>query len=491
MFKNDNNIPESGTFKWVYAFITDVNYKSTYCAEVKYEIDVMQTFHFSYTLGACLVEREHSLTDGIGDNIIDEGLPVGDYEYTEMREFGANEYDISPAFVQTRHNQEIVIACTFDSNYTDSAGGVYGGYFSGLTFHHFPNTPTGRASCLNFIANAGYQVNGIEAIFLAPTFFITMMFDNSYFSNDNVPSFTHKLIYNDAYQTFDGYTPKNNKMFTYPYNYLYVYNSSNGVAEYKFEKFNPSPTSGSPFAFRFDEFLDFSCAPSLCIIPKNYENIEANYVESFTCGPFPQVAWKSDSYKAWISQNGQSYLIRSIGNTINLELGGTAQGVNDAYSAYQNANSTGQFAEMGIISGINQALGKFRGITSMFTSLLSDVSQAKHVPDQMHGNVNSPQLLCSIGEFGFHAYRRHARKDYAISIDNYFTMFGYKTNKIKVPNRTSRPHFNFTKTVNCLLTDCKVPSVYADKIKAIYDNGIRFWKQANEIGNYNLDNSPV
>lgn len=34
-------------------------------------------------------------------------------------------------------------------------------------------------------------------------------------------------------------------------------------------------------------------------------------------------------------------------------------------------------------------------------------------------------------------------------IDDYFTMYGYATHRIKVPNITGRSNWNFVKTVNC------------------------------------------
>ena len=47
--------------KWFYAFITEVNYINDHTAEIRYDIDVMQSYYFDYDLGICFVEREHSL----------------------------------------------------------------------------------------------------------------------------------------------------------------------------------------------------------------------------------------------------------------------------------------------------------------------------------------------------------------------------------------------------------------------------------------------
>ena len=63
--------------KWFYAFIKSVEYINNITSEIEYEIDVMQTWFFDYTLGQCFVEREHSATDNIGDNLVPENLEQG------------------------------------------------------------------------------------------------------------------------------------------------------------------------------------------------------------------------------------------------------------------------------------------------------------------------------------------------------------------------------------------------------------------------------
>lgn len=73
-------------------------------------------------------------------------------------------------------------------------------------------------------------------------------------------------------------------------------------------------------------------------------------------------------------------------------------------------------------------------------------------------------------------------------IDDYFTMFGYAIKRVKVPNRNSRPHWNYVKTIGCTLTG-SIPSDDMKKICNIYNNGITFWKNGSEIGHYELDNT--
>ena len=60
--------------KWFYAFITNVEYINNETSEITIEIDVMQTWHFDYTVNQCFVEREMAATDDIGGNLVPETL---------------------------------------------------------------------------------------------------------------------------------------------------------------------------------------------------------------------------------------------------------------------------------------------------------------------------------------------------------------------------------------------------------------------------------
>ena len=64
--------------KWFYAFITSVDYVNNVTSDIHYEIDVMQTWAFEMSLTQCFVEREHSATDNIGDNIVAEPVDIGE-----------------------------------------------------------------------------------------------------------------------------------------------------------------------------------------------------------------------------------------------------------------------------------------------------------------------------------------------------------------------------------------------------------------------------
>lgn len=93
--------------KWFYAFIKRINYINNAVSEIEFEIDVLQTWHFDYTLNECFIERQHALDDTFGKNTLPENLEIGDYIY-ETPEGGAIDAHFT--------DYSIIVAASFDKN---------------------------------------------------------------------------------------------------------------------------------------------------------------------------------------------------------------------------------------------------------------------------------------------------------------------------------------------------------------------------------------
>ena len=46
--------------------------------------------------------------------------------------------------------------------------------------------------------------------------------------------------------------------------------------------------------------------PSVSIVPINYRGLDIDYEDEVECNDFPQCCYATDSYKAWLAQNGSS-----------------------------------------------------------------------------------------------------------------------------------------------------------------------------------------
>lgn len=70
--------------KWFYAFVLRADYINDNTVELTFEIDVVQTWWAEAELEPCFVEREHSATDNVGDNILPEPVDLGEYKCSNL-----------------------------------------------------------------------------------------------------------------------------------------------------------------------------------------------------------------------------------------------------------------------------------------------------------------------------------------------------------------------------------------------------------------------
>lgn len=423
--------------KWFYAFVTGIEYVNNETSEVSFEIDVMQTWHFDYDVKMSFVEREMSVTDKIGDNLVPENLETGDYVYKDL------------GLTSLFNLYQIVIAATFDEDMEDATGGMYGGVFSGLHYNVFSTWQ----SAASFISEATEQnkADGIVSIFMLP-----VAFTSDYQST--MPE-VFDIERDKHLSDIDGYVPKNNKLFTYPYNLLYVTNNEGNVANYAFEYFSTDKCN-------FNVSGAMCCTPECMLVPLNYKGVEKNYNEKLTIGNFPQCAYTVDTFKAWVAQNQNQLALNAIN-----AIGQTAAGAAVMYA------SGGTLGAGMTLSGVQQ-----------IGNLVATVGDKSTLPPQARGGGGSIINMANQIK-GFQFYYAHIRAEFARIIDDYFNTYGYATHRVKIPNRVVRPHWNYVKTVNVCLTG-SVPADDMAKLRQIYDGGVTFWRNGDEVGNYALDNRP-
>jgi hypothetical protein len=426
--------------KWFYAFINSVEYINNGVSEIEFEIDDMQTWHFDYHLQDCFVEREHSNTDNVGDNIVPENLELGDYVYSNFHSAG----------IASR--LRYYVDATITERYNPFGGGSYTimkkPIFSGL--YHFSAT----ADELVYWTN-GMGLDGS----ITDTGTIN---ENKVKVRDGVINIrlgceTRKGTVNTNMLPYYGdYTIHNNKLFTYPYNFVYVTNFQGNTTTYKYEYFaNNKPQ----FSLSTDEMAD---SPAI-LIPTNYKGQEQNMAECLTFNKFPTCAWSSSYYGTWLARTVATTVPNMVTNVVSGAVSGAMLG--SPQTAVAGAG----------ISAISSVI-----------SLMGEKHMAEITPPQAKGTQSGfTNYYENMIDFGI--YQKHITIEIAQTIDDYFDKFGYATHRLKVPNRNVRPHWCYTKTVGCTIKG-SVPCDDMRKICSIYDKGITFWKKGNEVGNYSLDN---
>jgi len=467
--------------KWFYAFVTDVVYIDDGRTDIHIETDYMQTWMFDITVKESFVEREHVSDDTVGLHTVPEKLETGDYITNKTNRLGV------------LNDCVIIVASTIDTylEYKEDGtfesaggnhkyGGVYGGVPTGYKYFCFEiGKDKQLKDVLTAFADEGYN-DAIQFMFLCPREFIRFPDDTYKYDNEMLPdTYTQTSFmwsdYDDSIKKptlIDGYTPRNNKLFTYPYTYLMMDNNNGSQAIYKFELFNHwNDVSICEFE------ICGSITPSMDIIlaPHYYNGYShvgdgINFSESLSAGKYPICGWSSDAYTNWLTQNGVNIATNILTNMI-----GTATGVATAV-AVPGAGLMGAGMTVSGVTGIASTLG--------------EVYKHSLVPVQAQGATNNGSIKYATNNNTFTAYTMSIKQEYARIIDKYFDMFGYKVNMVKTPNKNHRARYWYTKTIDVNI-DGAIPTKDMQKIKDCYNNGITFWKNPSDIQNYGPTNNII
>lgn len=418
--------------RWIYAFITDIEFINVDMCNVHFEVDVMQTWYFDYTINESFVVREHVTDDTFGKNLVPENLETG-----ELICVDTHEYDMSNMYVCILSSQRKV-----NDNWVTATGTTKNGVYSGLFVT--AGIPATDYSTINGILG-DYITEGKEDCIVA-------VFQYPAVCGDGTSTQPVRILYSvdGILPTLDGYTPKNNKLFSYPYNYLTVSNNEGKVAQYQFEQFS------YPTTCTFDIVGAYLTNPCMMLAPRDYRGIGTDWDSGLTLSNFPQCAWVGDAFKAWFSQNKGSLGLSAIASASTIA-GGAITG--------------NPFAVTGGVMGVAGLLG------SMY-----DKTKA---PPQVHGQTCTDTLNAGLGRIKFSFYHFSVKAQFAKIIDDFFTKFGYKVNEVKIP-ATNRKSFNFIQTIDANITG-NIPFNDMSKIRSIYDSGVTLW-HGDWIGDYSRDN---
>ena len=437
--------------KWFYAFITNIEWLSNETSAIYFEIDDMQTWFFDFYLDTSFVEREHSATDAVGDNLIPDNLETGEYVADDFVDSGVIR------------SYSYVVAATFNETYQSVSGGLYSGIYGGLHFNVFDDAN----SVSDFISQIpSGKESGIVSIFMIPTAFVD---ENASTGAKSYNVEIDKKVIN-IWKTF---TPHNNKIYTYPYNFLYCTNLAGTGTAFPYEYFSSEKCT-------FIMAGDMSCNPEILLVPKNYKGIVANYNEKMSLSGFPQCSWNTDSFKAWLAQTAIPSLAGAATGGIINYMGAT----NVINATYPEATKK-QLARKQNAMFTQESNLQF-GMLSTISGLVAQGYQKWILPPQAHGNSgNSAAVAMGIKNFAF--MHMHIREEFARIIDSYWDKFGYPVRRVKIPSTHNRPHWNYVKTVGCDAHG-SIPTTAMSNIKAIHDKGITYWMNGDEVGNYLLDN---
>lgn len=474
---------------YFFAFVTNVGYVNENCTEIQYIIDNYMTWFPFVQLGQCFVEREIPESDELFANLVPENLEIGNLKAQERE-----TYDLNGT---SEHPMYYVIQAS-----TDLHGEPAGGYVNGLpcSLHYVKLPTTASLETLELLINYYHGENpegdttpnsntpeNIINIQLMPSFLADDLAIPSDSSSRGQVSFDTIDITRPT--SIDGYEPKNNKLYSYPYSRLAVSNNSGQINEYKWELLG----GGEDYAI-FDIIGTALGQPAILCYPEWYQGKRADYDSALMMTNFPPVPWINDTYKAYLAQNKAS-IATSIVSSVLSGLTGGAVGINSAIgnqamnNNIPNSNPVGQVStEMGRNAGILSAVTAPLNAGLSIAQTLVKLGEAKFMPNSVPTLSQADMIMLVSNRYQFDFYKVTITQQMAKVIDDYFSAFGYAIHRIKRPNISSRKYWNYTKTNGCILNGT-IPAQAKTEIIGMFDSGVRLWQNPTDIGNFSLPNS--
>lgn len=454
-FRN-TGLPGSAGTTWQFCFITRVEWLSEKSTKIYFKRDIFQCSWYGITVKPCFVERHHftRASDSLYFNLLPESFDSGDPICSNHQEVRYPPNNI----------------CVYTAQGT--TGEAFGGRIDNNIYRmgSIGTYALSEVDSVNSLLDGYVESDrtGIEAViglFMAPSLCVKALGSDGE-AGKNKQTINANMLRN---LFFEGYIPKNKKLYSYPYCYLLVDNNEGKSATYRWEN------SYINDAIQFEVTGSMCTLPQILVTPVHYKDSQPGtarplYSEALTINGFPQCAYQSDTFRAWQAQNKSTIALNSISAAGNLG----ASGVNLAASIAGGGN-------------ITQTAGDFIGSIQNVARLMATYADKERVPNTIHGKALSENINAAMGLTGFDFYSMSCRREFAEMIDSFWETYGYPVRKITRPNLDTRSSWNYVKTVDCGFTG-KAELDDLKELRNMFNRGITLW-HTDDIGNYNLSNN--
>lgn len=380
-----------------------------------------------------------------------------------------------------------------------SVGGLVNGMAFGIAFC-LCATPNNLMNSLLVINSKGLG-DLVVTVFSVPRLAF-LGYDDCTYENITNPNWSYVHWYNDLTETIhsagrtislnsvgtsiDSYTPRNKKVLSYPYTYLAITPQNGNSQVLKYENFASNPT--------IKIISEMNPNPDVMIIPQNYNGKTGDSTnEASHLTGYPTISYQSDKFNAWLAQNQKAldisleherktYGIQAASRGVSM-IGNVGAGIGAAASL-DFGQAVGSI--FNAVNTINQEQQAFEDYNYFVKSQMVQKQAQSLVPST--ANIGTSATLLGYNLLGSNLVQKYGiRREFAEKIDSYMDLFGYATNKVKVPNINNRPNWNYVKTIDCCI-NAIIPQGDLAEIKQLFNSGITLWHNTANFKNYAVNN---
>lgn len=502
--------------KWFYAFITKINYINANVSELKFTIDVWQSWESAIEFGTSYIKRQHikKTDDVLGANLKPENFTGIIYQEEKNKTKDLKRYTSG-----YENNVIIIMASEWYNNESGNFQNINNtsmidGNYSGLYLIPFRLNTLISGEFQNYLKKYtdGAKAEAISSIYIVPIDFAYSVNDDSsinirfkngipigyYSSTGSIISFSSstQTYQTDKLTSFNtsnnsNYIPENKKLLSFPFTKIILTNNNGSSVTLRQEFFskNYNPTQLS---------FHVQASPLLPVTvnchPLGY--IEGDEINGLSLNGFPQCSWIGDTYSRWLAQNQntvayQDWVIdlntaTGVLDIVNSTVSNLAQGVSGALLGDTESSANTQNAMILPNAGYNFTkllINQHKQREKINTSLADKIIQ----PNYSAGNLNSSNINIRMEKACFSVIYQRVIDEQLKQIDDYFSKFGYAINEFKTITY-NRSNFDYIETEDILLYG-DIPQDDIETLKEIFNAGVRIWHKAESFLNFNVSNN--
>lgn len=167
-----------------------------------------------------------------------------------------------------------------------------------------------------------------------------------------------------------------------------------------------------------------------------------------------------------------SIIFNGVMNTISSTIGGIST---NAFSGLAMAGTSA-------VSGAGNTVLQLQGMQAK-------INDINNIPPSITKMGSNTVYEVGNGYSGVFVIQKQIKQEYRKKLSDFFNMYGYKVNEVKVPNFHTRRYWNYVQTASCVITG-NFNTEDLNELKSIFDNGITLW-HTDDIGNYALENEVI
>ena len=429
-----------------YAFIISTTDISNECVEINFKIDSFMTYWMDYNTTPCFVERMHTRTDAIGDNIESEPIqaaliPAREVTVNTNHDYYLNPYNVLSTSVLTEQpdqGQQYVSMRTINGQRMVARILVCNPNESGsetIVYDEINRLNSG---------GSGATMDNIISFKSAPSW--ACQLDNQGYRIYNPSNTVDPVIYLHG---FHGYgTPRNYKLMTSQFCNLIFWSSDGASVTLRPEFFDSTVfTSATTIMPTVKETCVLTGDISVIVEMSSYDYNQK--LSRVTVSGFPDIQLTKSLWAEW---------------------------------AARNANALGfQLATNAIMT---QGASVVPDSVGLFGEIISTQANITHSQSPSIGGISANSML-AIGQFGWAIIKNCVSAQDAEHIDTFFDIYGYAVNDIALPTRKIRDKYTYIKTRDFRVNG-SIPVDAIDEISNAYNNGVTFWADNANFMNYAL-----